>query len=317
MLVQNAPVATNNMDWDLNKQRKEVETEELRTQANGMDLGTKTELSPKALAAESNVKGKKYNPSWTTCKTCWSCGKISHLRTKCTAMEAEKVNGERANATEDTDKSAMCTENILDAALVADKPSDSPRPWVVDSGCSSHFSPNREEFIDYIPFHPPLNIHLGNSSLIPSLGMGTVLMTCTANGKCVTCKIHEVQYVPDLSYALLSGRVLIRQGLWTILDLDGICRIQKPDGTIIVESLKEFGPLFYLNHPSSPTTSPKKEESAAVATMLSFDLVHKRLAHPGKDTLKEMIRTNQFLEWRVFRMTQRVLTVKRVSGGRW
>src|SRR6266581_1675482 len=92
MLIQNAPVATFNMSWDLNKLRREVETEELHAQVNGMDLGTKTELSPtpKALATESNARGRKSDPSWIIDKVCWSCRKMGHLHTKCTATEAEK-----------------------------------------------------------------------------------------------------------------------------------------------------------------------------------------------------------------------------------
>jgi hypothetical protein len=193
MLIQNAPAATNDMSWDLDKLRREVETEELRARANGENLGTKDELAlmPKALAAESDKKGRKGDPPWLACKTCWDCGKTGHLRTKCTATEAEKeayqkkkaAEKENANATEDSEERALCAEYVMNAALITDKGADGPKPWIVDSGCSNHFCPNKSDFVEYTPFDPPCQIALGNDSRVPSLGEGTILIACVAGGK--------------------------------------------------------------------------------------------------------------------------------------
>src|SRR5258708_7873267 len=68
---------------------------------------------------------------------------------------------------------------------------------------------------------------------------------------------------------------------------DGMCKIIHHDGTIVAESLKDTGCLYYLcTTPASPQTP---DPTAALATTTSFDLLHKWLAHPGKDALQLMI----------------------------
>src|SRR6266436_3797457 len=37
------------------------------------------------------------------------------------------------------------------------------KPWVIDSGCSAHFSLNQSEFITYVPYTSAQQIHLGDS----------------------------------------------------------------------------------------------------------------------------------------------------------
>src|SRR5258708_30655215 len=44
-----------------------------------------------------------------------------------------------------------------------------PKPWIVDSGCSTHFCPNWSKFIKYMPYASPCQICLGHSSRTPSM----------------------------------------------------------------------------------------------------------------------------------------------------
>jgi len=68
---------------------------------------------------------------------------------------------------------------------------------------------------------------------------------------------------------------------------NSICKIIHHDGTIVTESLKDTGCLYYLHTtPASPQTP---DPTAALATTTSFNLLHKQLAHPGKDALQLMI----------------------------
>ncbi len=67
-----------------------------------------------------------------------------------------------------------------------------------------------------------------------------------------------------------------------------MCKIIHHDGTVVAESLKDTGHLYYLH--TTPVSPQTPTPTAALATTTSFDLLHKQLAHPGKDALQLMIR---------------------------
>ena len=149
------------------------------------------------------------------------------------------------------------------------------------------FSPNKSSFVTYTPYMSPKNICLGDASLTPSLGEGTVALTCIINGAPITCYIHDVQYVPTMAYALLSCKVLNQQGLSVLLK-DGQCKIHHPDRTLIVQSSGKPSRLYFLHTADYPVNDPRVDDTALTVTP-SFDLVHKQLAHPRKDALQFMI----------------------------
>ena len=95
-----------------------------------------------------------------------------------------------------------------DFANVARSSHDLPKQWIIDSGCSNHFSPNKSSFVTYAPYMSPKNICLGDASLTPSLGEGMVALTCIVNRAPITRYIHDIQYIPTMAYALLSCKVL-------------------------------------------------------------------------------------------------------------
>ena len=154
--------------------------------------------------------------------------------------------------------------------------SETPRQWMVDSGCSNHLSPNRSDFILYTPFPSPHYVRLGDLSLMPSLGEGIVLLKCVINKKVINHKVHSVQYVPCLSYGLLSCKSLNRKGLQVKLEGGG-CRVIHPDRTTIAKSPPTFDQLYFLNLSADtiPNDTPLPMPTIALTATLSFDLVHK------------------------------------------
>ena len=75
-----------------------------------------------------------------------------------------------------------------------------PKPWLIDSGCTSHFCPNKSEFISYVPYAKKCEILLGDARSTPSMGEGMVHLTCIVGEKTVSCTIQNVQYVPGLCH---------------------------------------------------------------------------------------------------------------------
>ena len=151
-----------------------------------------------------------------------------------------------------------------------------PKPWLIDSGCTGHFCPNKSQFVSYVPYAVKCKILLGDACSTPSIGEGTVRLTCIMGEKVVTQLIHNVQYIPGLKYGLLSCRALLCRGLKVVLEND-TCKVFHKDSTLIAESALSTTQLFCLNTvPDDPT-------------QLAIDLIHKCLVHPRKDTLEEMI----------------------------
>ena len=117
-----------------------------------------------------------------------------------------------------------------------------PKHWIIDSGCTAHphLCPNWSDFISYTPYTTPQRIKLGNGMLEPSLGEGVISIECIINGKQVTRHFGDVQYIPGMMYALLSWGILDDHSLYS-QGGNGVIKFLKPDGTIIIESVKKMG----------------------------------------------------------------------------
>src|SRR6266850_7051126 len=108
--------------------------------------------------------------------------------------------------------------------------------------------------------------------LEPSLGEGVISIECIVDGKQIPCHFGHVQYIPGMTYGLLSWGVLNDHGLH-IQGGDGVIKFLHQDGTIIIESLKKNRRLYYLNTASNSPSTP--DVTVALAIAPSFDLIHK------------------------------------------
>src|SRR5258708_4444973 len=79
------------------------------------------------------------------------------------------------------DGPGVYTGMVIDEAFVepqahaAEGGSMELKPWIVDSGCSTHFCSNWSKFIKYMPYASPCQIPLGDSRVTPSMGEGTIV----------------------------------------------------------------------------------------------------------------------------------------------
>ena len=196
---------------------------------------------------------------------------------KDTYREKKVAEQERAAANAATDEAedkAMVTKMISGVVLAAKSQDRPSKRWIIDLGSTSHLCPNKSEFISYQKYNSPHCICVGDARTIPSLGEGTVSVMCVIDGKPAPCHIHNVQYIPDLTYGLLSCAVLNRRGLSANFE-DGVCRIHNKQGCLIAESVKTEGPLYFLHTNDSPATGISTNADAALAILPLFDLVHK------------------------------------------
>ena len=203
------------------------------------------------------------------------------------------ANVNAASVESDMYTKALIVEEVTPDNVTLVASNGIPKPWAIDWGCTSHFTPNQSDIVSYVPYTKPRVVRMGDAHGIPSLGEGTIRWTCIVNKKCVTRFVHDVQYVLGLTYGLLSCCVLLRWGLKVVLE-DDCCKVFHKDGTLIVESIPDPDCLCFLDVMNESNEPSQTDQSAFIAAP-SFDLIHKQLAHPGKDTLECMIQKKSVL----------------------
>lgn len=84
-----------------------------------------------------------------------------------------------------------------------------PGQWLIDSGCSNHYTSSRHILSEFRPLSPPIRILTGNGH-VTAQGIGSVTLHTSLG----TRKLTDVMWVPDLSGLnnLLSVPQLVRKG---------------------------------------------------------------------------------------------------------
>ncbi len=100
--------------------------------------------------------------------------------------------------------------------------------WITDLGASHTMCSNRSWFTQFSPLSPPIEVALGDNSIIPATGMGRVHMRMQANNQWNEVILQDVLFMPDLHGNLLSVTQLTAQG-GEIRFKDHFCRIYCKD----------------------------------------------------------------------------------------
>ena len=85
--------------------------------------------------------------------------------------------------------------------------------WIVDSGATCHMCRDIDKFINMKKLDKAEDITLGDGHSVKAFGIGTVdLYVKVSDEKQQRCRLFETQYVPKLSYNLLSVSKATRSG---------------------------------------------------------------------------------------------------------
>ena len=85
--------------------------------------------------------------------------------------------------------------------------------WLVDSGASSHMTPNRRHFLEYRSFSTPEKIGLGDGRVLEAVRVGSIRMNMlfkVSNSK--KAVMYDVLHVPKLASNLFSVRAAAKRG---------------------------------------------------------------------------------------------------------
>ena len=158
-------------------------------------------------------------------------------------------------------KSESCSE---DDALVASHALSvgATSSWIIDSGATTHMCNDKSLFTKLQQLNHPQEVALGDGHVVKASERGTVTLEMKLPGNQVRkCDVHDVLYVPELSYNLLSVSKAAEAG--KTFEFDGERgRIVGTNGKLIGIATK-IGNLYYLDccgkHQASTTTVKQKQ----------------------------------------------------------
>lgn len=206
---------------------------------------------------------------------CWRCNQSGHIQRFC-QKEVNPQSDHRAKVTEVQSDSS--NEGVFAASSVT-PPVDS---WIIDSGASSHMTPQKECFSDYIPFDTQEKVGLGDGRVVQALGTGTVYLTMlfkTSNSQGTV--LRNVLYVPKLTSNLFSVRAATRMGN-VVKFCQFRCWIRSMHGKLCGKG-SLVGRLYELSCGRST------RDNASVATeSKDVNLWHQRLGHLSRSRLESI-----------------------------
>ena len=76
---------------------------------------------------------------------------------------------------------------------------------IIDSGATSHMCNNRKQFVKLYPLEHPVEVKLGDGRELMATAQGVVCLRMkSGSNKSRKCSLHDVLYVPELAYNLIS-----------------------------------------------------------------------------------------------------------------
>ena len=157
--------------------------------------------------------------------------------------------------------------------------------WIIDSGATSHICNDRRSFTDFHTLEKPQYVTLGDGHALSAIGTGNVYLELVLkNGKTGGCKLHNVLYVPELTFNLLSVSKAAEAGK-RILFHSTDCQIVDWKDMVVALGDKK-GNLYYL---SCQKAKVKIHVSDARLNDKSKEFIwHQRFGHLNERSLRTL-----------------------------
>jgi hypothetical protein len=237
---------------------------------------------------------------------CHFCHKIGHIQRNCTArVKSEKnleehgdrtkdkktpkhkanpvkSNGKWKNDSDSSSDIGLVTRQVLSASSCnANKFAGS---WLIDTGATSHICNSRRLYIKYQTFKNPQKVSVGDGYALEAVGVALTLEL--SNLKMKKCKLHEVLYIPKLTYNLLSVSKITDAEKHVFFDDDECLVYDEKDELLAVAT--KTGSLYHLNCYQSTL-----EQINSVWNHESKENIwHRSCGHLGEKYLRELEKHN-------------------------
>ena len=260
-----------------------------------IDRLTYEERKVKERESSSGAKGLYHRTDYSQQKRgrqsirCHYCKRLGHMQRDCRdKLEAERRKGDAvvsvgnkkpggAHMKSKSHKNGASVGLIATHALLANG-QDNSEKWILDSGATCHICCNQQLF-DELEVKSSQDVTLGDSRVIKSAGSGTVKVKLTQrDGSYRDCTLHDVLYVPDLSFNLLSIAKATEYGKVLTFN-ESTCNIIS-EGDVVGSATKN-GNLYYLD------CSSFKQRVNTAKTRTGVNVWHQRYGHLGISSLKK------------------------------
>ena len=154
----------------------------------------------------------------------------------------------------------------------------------MDSGATCHMCRDEKSFISLYQLEDPIDVVLGDGRALTAVGRGKlVLDMLLPNGETKSCTLHDVLYVPKLSYNLLSvAKVSKRNKI--VKFTKSACYVFDKQHKMVAKATR-IGSLYQLNY------KPHNEQTSFAAKLdTKEDIWHKRFGHLGVGGLQKLVR---------------------------
>ena len=260
---------------------------------------TSIKMEAGAMSVKHKVKSK--GPK------CYGCHNYGHIQRNCPNVSKQSHNrdGQRERSkrpksektrttvkhsihkteevNSDSDVGLAVTHNELNSVGESqDRGSTDSSCWIVDSGATCHICHDKALFTQLTSLRNVQEVTLGDGRNLRALGSGTVeLELVLPNGEPQRKLLHDVLYVPGLSYNLLSVTKMTDKGR-KIKFRGSSCEVVDGKNRVIALAIKRGAGLYHL----MLTKSPNHTVNTAMESK-EF-LWHRRFGHIGEASLKMM-----------------------------
>ena len=191
---------------------------------------------------------------------CHHCGKPGHFKKDCWILKAEKEGRKDPGAgkkTKSQEKATTMTVQedsdsdsvglIAGHALSVSSSSETSSTWIIDSGATCHMCLDSEIFTTLYQLEDPIDVVLGDGRTLVAVGRGEVVLDMVLpSGESKPCTLHNVLYVPSLSYNLLSVAKASQRGK-TVEFTKSACYVVDKHHKMVAKATK-VGSLYQLDH---------------------------------------------------------------------
>jgi hypothetical protein len=157
--------------------------------------------------------------------------------------------------------------------------------WLLDSGASSHFTFDINDFIEYTPLKGNERTAVKTAAhTVYAEGTGAVLITHWENDEEVTTRLHPVLHISTLHVRLLSMGEFLQHD-WVVRGNSqaiALCNSLTDTPYITCEPIFKGDNIFWLH-----AVITNVQEGQCVYTV-DYDTMHKRLGHPSKDVMSQV-----------------------------
>ncbi|GJU49502.1 retrovirus-related pol polyprotein from transposon TNT 1-94 [Tanacetum coccineum] len=205
---------------------------------------------------------------------CNFCNKFGYLEKYCRVKKARN-NTQGVHQANVSEEDQVDDEHLFMASHL-DKHPDS-LTWLMDSGCTSHITPERSFFISHTKDNP--RVKLGDGRYTRAKERGTI----TINTKKGTKYISRVLYVPELDRSMLSMPQMIKNGYGVNFKNDTRCVITD-SRDVKIATLDMENDSYYLKLDVADASAFSVTEDDSMKW-------HKRFGHFNYRTLQHMYTT--------------------------